>query len=197
MQPIAVQMITLQAMMPDVTLRPGQSLVARVAERHDRHGILVIGGNPLVAELPEGVHPGDVLKLTVKDLTADKVVMQIREGQETAQMNNQTAIPVGIPFPDGNPARVNVDDKSGGGGSGDPSVAAVALTYESPALGPVNLRIGMDAGTVVADIRIAAGAPLELAQGMADVLRDALAQATERVASVSVTPRPGSFDVSA
>ena len=32
-QPIAVQLITLQQVMPDVTLRLGQSLLARVAER--------------------------------------------------------------------------------------------------------------------------------------------------------------------
>ena len=71
------------------------------------------------------------------------------------------------------------------------------MTYESPALGPINLRIGMDASAVVAEVRIAAGAPLELATAAASALRDALAEGTERAATVTVVPRPGSFDVSA
>jgi hypothetical protein len=33
MQPIAVQLITLQQVMPDISLRLGQTLLARVAER--------------------------------------------------------------------------------------------------------------------------------------------------------------------
>ena len=52
MQPIAVQLITLQQVMPDVTLRLGKSLLARVAERHGDRGILMIAGQPLVASLP-------------------------------------------------------------------------------------------------------------------------------------------------
>ena len=76
-------------------------------------------------------------------------------------------------------------------------MAAIALTYESPALGPIGFRLGMDGARVVCEVRAAAGAPLELAQAASSVLRDALADRTERAASVSVVPRPGSFDVSA
>jgi hypothetical protein len=199
MQPIAVQLIMLQQVMPDVTLRTGQSLLARVAERHGDRGILMIGGQPLVAQLPENVRSGDVLKLAVRDVTAEQVVMQMHEGKEapqTAQQGQPTAVLV--PFPGGPPAHIVVDDQaSGGEGAGEGDVAAIALTYESPALGPINLRLGMDAANVVAEVRVAAGAPLELAGAAADVLRDALAAATERVASVTVAPRPGSFDVSA
>ena len=63
MQPIAVQLITLQQVMPDVTLRLGQTLLARVAERHGDRGILMIAGQPLVAQLPENVRPGELLAL--------------------------------------------------------------------------------------------------------------------------------------
>jgi hypothetical protein len=197
MQPIAVQLIQLQALMPETTLRPGQSLVARVAERHEGKGILMLAGKPIVAELPADVRAGDVLRLAVKDVTAEKVVMQMREAQEAAQPQQQNAIPLAIPFPDGQPAYVHVDDKSEGKGQGDSSVAAVALTYESPALGPINLRLGMDPGTVIADVRIAAGAPLEIAKAAGEILKESLAERTGRVATVNVAPRPGSFDVSA
>ena len=200
MQPIAVQLITLQQVMPDVTLRLGQSLLARVAERHGDRGILMIAGQPLVAQLPEQVRPGDVLKLAVRDITAEQVVMQMHEGKEAAQTAaRQDAQPlVPVPFPGGPPSQIIVDDQASGGdsaGEGEPS--AIALTYESPALGAINLRLGMDASRVVCEVRVAAGAPLEVATAAAEVLRDALGSATERAASVTVAARPGSFDVSA
>jgi hypothetical protein len=198
-QPIAVQLITLQAVMPDVTLRLGQSLVARVAERHGEKGILMIAGQPLVAQLPEQVRAGDVLKLAVKDIGPEQVVMQLHEGREAAQAAQEGAQPtVFVPLPGGVPARIVVDDQASDGGGGDGGEShAIALTYESPTLGPINLRIGMDAANVVADVRVTPGAPLQIAAAAQDALRSALAEATERVATVSVNPRPGSFDVSA
>jgi hypothetical protein len=199
-QPIAVQLIMIQQSMPDVTLRLGQTLLARVAERHGERGILMIAGQPLVAQLPEHVRAGDVLKLAIKDIGAEQVVMQLHEGREAAQaaqQGSQAQTTVMVPVPGGAPAQIVVDDKASGGGGGGEDAHAVALTYESPALGPINLRIGLDAANVVADVRVAAGAPLELATAAAEALRNALAEATERVATVSVAPRPGSFDVSA
>ena len=198
MKPIAVQLITLQQVMPDVTLRLGQSLLARVADRHGDRGILVIAGQPLVAQLPEHVRAGDVLKLAVKDITAEQVVMQLHEGKEMAQAQQQGSEPTAlVPFPGQPPSRIVVDDQwSGGETAGEGDVAAVALTYESPALGPINLRIGMNASSVVAEVRVAAGAPLELAQAASGALQQGLAERTERAATVSVVPRPGSFDVS-
>lgn len=197
-QPIAVQLIMLQQAMPDVTLRLGQSLLARVAERHGDRGILMIAGQPLVAQLPENVRAGDVLKLAVRDISDQQVVMQMHEGKEAAELAKAPDQPVVIPFPGGAPAFITVDDQaSGGDGAGDEDVAAIALTYDSPALGPINLRIGMDATAVAAEVRVAAGAPLELATAAAGALREALALGTERVASVTVAPQPGLFDVSA
>jgi hypothetical protein len=198
MQPIAVQLIMLQQAMPDVTLRMGQSLLARVAERHGDRGILMIAGKPLVAQLPENVRAGDVLKLAVRDITAEQVVMQMHEGKEAAeaQQGSQNAVP--LAFPGQAPSRIVVDDEaSTANGAGDGDVSAVALTYESPALGAINFRIGMDGTRVVCEVRVGAGAPLEVASAAAEVLRTALADKTDRAASVTVAPRVGSFNVSA
>jgi hypothetical protein len=198
-QPIAVQLITLQQVMPDVTLRLGQSLLARVAERHGDRGILMIAGQPLVAQLPEHVRPGDVLKLAVRDITGEQVVMQMHEGKEAPAQNAQQQtnfVPVG--FPGQPPSSVRVDDEaSSGGGAEEDAVSTIALTYESPVLGAFNFRLGMDGSHVVCEVRVAAGAPLETASAAASVLESALAERTERAASVVVAPRPGSFDVSA
>jgi hypothetical protein len=198
MQPIAVQLITLQQVMPDVTLRLGQSLLARVAERHGDRGILMIAGQPLVATLPENVRAGDVLKLAVRDITAEQVVMQMHEGKEAAQaqQGQQNTVPLG--FPGQPPSQIIVDDQAGGGdGAEEGDVSTVALTYESPALGAINFRLGMDGSRVAVEVRVAAGAPLEIASAAAEVLRERLAAATDRAASVTVAPRPGSFNVSA
>jgi hypothetical protein len=198
MQPIAVQLITLQQVMPDVTLRMGQSLLARVAERHGDRGILMIAGQPLVATLPENVRAGDVLKLAVRDITAEQVVMQMHEGKESAQaqQGSQNAVP--LAFPGQLPSQIIVDDQaSGGDGAGEGDVSTVAVTYESPALGAINFRLGMDGSRVAVEVRVAAGAPLEVASAAAEALRERLAAATDRAASVTVAPRPGSFNVSA
>ena len=198
MQPIAVQLITLQQVMPDVTLRLGQMLVARVAERHGDRGILMIAGQPIVAQLPSEVRAGQVLRLAVKDVSAEQVIMQMHEGREAAQAAQQGQQSVPLAFPGQPPSHVIVDDQaSGGNGDGEGDVAAIALTYDSPALGAMNFRIGLDASNVVVEVRMAAGAPFEAGSAAADVLRAALAEATERTAQVSVAVRPGSFDVSA
>ena len=198
MQPIAVQLITLQQVMPDVTLRLGQSLFARVAERHGDRGILMIAGQPLVATLPENVRAGDVLKLAVRDVTAEQVVMQLHEGKEGAQPQAQSPNAVPLAFPGQVPSRILVDDDgSSGAGAGEGDVSAVALTYESPALGEMNFRIAMDGSRVIVEVRTAAGAPLEIATAAAGALESRLASVVDRAASVTVAPRPGSFDVSA
>jgi hypothetical protein len=196
-QPIAVQLITLQQVMPDVSLRLGQSLVARVAERHGDRGILMIAGQPIVAQLPSEVRAGDVLRLAVKDVSAEQVIMQMHEGREAAQVAQQQPN-VPLAFPGQPPSNIIVDDQaSGGSGDEEGEIAAVALTYDSPVLGAMNFRIGMDAANVVVEVRMSAGAPFEAGNAAAGVLRAALAEATERTAQVNVAVRPGSFDVSA
>jgi hypothetical protein len=197
-QPIAVQLITLQQVMPDVTLRLGQSLLARVAERHGDRGILMIAGQPLVAQLPDNVRPGDVLKLAVRDITAEQVVMQMHEGKEAAQTAARQDAAVPLAFPGQPPSQILVDDEAAGGnGEGEGDVSTVAVTYESPVLGAMNFRLGMDGSRVAVEVRVAAGAPLELATAAAESLRERLTSATDRAASVTVAPRPGSFNVSA
>jgi hypothetical protein len=151
-----------------------------------------------VASLPENVRPGDVLRLAVRDITAEQVVMQMHEGKEAAANQAQGQQAVELAFPGQVPSRVYVDDDGASGGSAqEGDVSTVALTYESPALGAMNFRLGMDGSRVVCEVRVAAGAPLEMASAAASVLQERLASATDRAASVTVAPRPGSFDVSA
>ena len=41
---VAVKTLLLQTQLPDITLRPGTSVVARVLSRGEGHGVLVIAG---------------------------------------------------------------------------------------------------------------------------------------------------------
>src|SRR5256885_15947926 len=53
--------------LPDLLLRPGMTLFARVAEREGRHGIIVLAGSPLVAGLPRGGQGGGQPRLLVQE----------------------------------------------------------------------------------------------------------------------------------
>jgi hypothetical protein len=81
----------------------------------------------------------------------------------------------------GEPARRRVE--------GGEEVSSVALAFTSPALGRLDLRIDLRAGSVQVTVDAPAGAVHDLAQGEAGRLRDGLAVKTEREAAVRVRPR--------
>src|SRR3954447_23810334 len=122
----------LRKQMPDLLLRPGMTLFARVAEREGRHGIIVLAGSPLVAELPDEVQVGDKLRLLVQDTRGEQVAMKLIQEQPAAAP--QTPV-VGLPMPDGSQARLTVEEDEGGGGEDDREHASLAISYASPALG--------------------------------------------------------------
>jgi hypothetical protein len=185
----------LRRQMPDLLLRPGMTLAARVSERQGRHGIIVLAGTPLVAELPDGVNPGDKLRLLVEDTRGDRVVMKLVQEQASAPAPPPT---VGLPLPDGSHARVTVEEREEGGagaGEGDGEHASIALTYDSPALGAVGLRLSLAPGGVAVVAEMGPGRPFELAGEAASELRDRLTAVTGRTAEVTVVPRREPLDV--
>ena len=68
---IAVDALALRAELPELTLRVGASLVARVAAREAGHGVIVLAGVPLVAKLPPEVKAGQTLHMKVAELAAE------------------------------------------------------------------------------------------------------------------------------
>src|ERR671930_563514 len=79
MEPVVgIATLLLRTQLPEVTLRPGTSIVARVLSRGEHHGVLVIAGIPLSAQLPAEVgKTGDTLRLTVSDVTPERVTLQL------------------------------------------------------------------------------------------------------------------------
>ena len=185
----------LRRQMPDLLLRPGMTLFARVAERQGAHGILILAGTPLVAELPDSVQAGETLRLLVEDTRGERVTMKLVQEQPAQQVQTPT---VGLPLPDGTQARVRVEEKEEGGSGGDdqdPEHASITIAYDSPALGSVGFVLSLAPGGVRVQAELSAGRPFELAEDAAEELRSRLAAATGREASVTVVPRREPLDL--
>ena len=75
----------LRVEVPDLVLRPGMLLAARVAERSGQRGILMLAGHPLSAQLPDQVKAGDKLRLQVMEATSERVVMKLVEESAAQQ----------------------------------------------------------------------------------------------------------------
>jgi hypothetical protein len=177
---------------PDLVLRPGMTLMARVVERHEGRGVISLANALLVAELPEQVRKGDTLRLQVQDTTAEQVTMRLLESAQQAQ---QLPPPVVLPLP-GEPRIRVADDEAGEEGEpGDEPAESVALVYESPRLGPLDLRLELHKGAVRAVVGARSGEPHEIASGAADELREALASVTGKPAEVRVEERRDPLDV--
>jgi hypothetical protein len=181
-----VEALMLRTKLPDLSLREGSAFVARVASRGEQgKASLVVAGELISANVPEEVRQGQTLRLTVAEVTPERI---------TLKMDPLTPPPLAPPPPPA-PLRVTVEERPGdraGGRAGGES--AVTLTYETPALGRVRVRVTTAPGAVAATIQVPA-AVLAAAQARAPQLREDLAARTGRASAVHVVP--GSVDVRA
>ncbi len=223
--PLAISPQALRVLVgPDIKIVPGRAVMARVVQAAPgQKGSLSIAGYLLDAELPEDVQAGQDLRLVVRDVSAERVLLAITDpreaeqsqqsqhGQESgpAQQTQQgqplpgqpdpSAVTQGgwgpIPLPGGGDVRVT--ERDAGGREGRPGERQnVQLRYNAPALGAVDLRFQMDAGSLSLAVTLAPGQPLELAQDGAESLRQALAASLPgRAVSVTVAPRREPLDV--
>lgn len=199
MDAIKLNAVVLRNLLPDLRLNVGATFVGRVMERHMGHGLLNLGGQVLVAQLPENVEAGARLRLAVADVNPDHVVMRIvpdagGQGAPVQQQQTpQTPPAISVPLPDGTTAamRLEVDsDASGAGLVGEgPSTQAVTVHYDSPTLGRVDVRLVLGPNGLVAGVGAAAGLPVQLAGEHAEELRAGLSRAMGRPVDVHVGRR--------
>jgi hypothetical protein len=188
---LRVQAALLRAQLPELVLRPGMTLPARVMERHGQMGLLLLAGTPLSAQLPDELKAGDRLRLRVEDV-GEQVVL--RTVDSPAQQQAQAPPPeIALPLPNGGRAELRVTEKASEGGADEP--VTVALDYDSPALGTLDMRLVQQPGGagLQVTVGVAVGAPEERVRGAAEDLRRALADATGLPATVRVvgrTPKP-------
>jgi hypothetical protein len=181
---VALDALLLRTQLPELSLREGTSVVARVASRGEGHGVIVLAGVPLTAQLPPEVQAGQTLHLRIAEVTPEQVTMRLEP---------QSVAPPPPPPVEQRPPRVTVEEPPRRGADGEES-ASVALSFDSAVLGRVDLRIDLARGIVSARVAVPAGATLALAEEAAGRLRDALAGTTGRAAQVHVAARRDPFD---
>ncbi|HEX2084298.1 MAG TPA: flagellar hook-length control protein FliK [Solirubrobacteraceae bacterium] len=187
-----VDLVLLRGLFTDTTLRPGIVLAAKVLEREGARGTLLLNGVRVPAQLPPELAAGDALRLRVTEATAERIALQVVAPDTPPDPSPAT---VGLPLPGG--ARFRVEEHDAGGAA-EPGGErrAIALRFDSPALGRLDVLLDLDPGAASATVHVAAGAA-ELARSAANELRDGLADATGRRATVRVEPRPETLDVHA
>jgi hypothetical protein len=180
-----VQALLLRTSMPDLPLHEGASFVARVASRGD-HGraSLAVAGELIAAQVPEEVRAGQTLRLTITELSPERITLRM-----------EPLAPPAVAAAPPPPPRITVDERPSGGGAGrGGGEAAVTLTYRSAALGTLRLRVATAPGAVAATVQVPQEV-LEAAKAGAERLRAGLAAQTGRAATVHVVP--GSVDLRA
>ncbi len=184
-----VDALLLRSQLPELVLRPGANLVARVASRAPGElGVLVLAGVPLTAKLPDEVVAGETLRLTVTDVSAEQVTMR---------MEPQAAPLAGPGAPPLPPPRVLVEEPPRRGRREDgEEVHTVALAFASATLGRLDLRLELSAaGGLQASVVAPAGEPHARAEADAQALREALEARTGLPASVRVLARRAPLDL--
>ena len=176
----------------ELRVAPGRALMVRVvsADGHGR-GSLSIAGALIEAALPKDVQAGQDLRLIVRDVSPERVVLGLSEEAAAA-----AAAPAPtVELPGGGSVRVSEREASrqrGGGGTGRHTVA---LVYDAPALGPVDLRFELDPQSLRVSAVLRPGHPVEQAQDRAGELRDALSQALGGPVTVTISARREPLDV--
>jgi hypothetical protein len=185
---VAIKTLLLQTQLPDITLRAGTSVVGRVQSRGEAHGVLVIAGIPLTAQLPEEVgRTGETLRLRVSDVTPERVTLQL---EQVIPPGGQ-AVPERAP-----PPRVRVDEQPRTVRAGGEERSTVALSFHSDALGRLDLRLELVAAARVgAAVETPAGRAFALADAAAGRLHDGLHARTGLEVNVRVTPRRDPLDL--
>lgn len=199
-------------LLPGLTLSPGRAMMARVVSADEGSGgSLAIAGYLLEAELPAELAAGQSLRLVVRDVSEDRVLLAVAAHDASAsaadapasaapaQQQQQPPPPaVPIALPGGAQLRVLEDggeEEPGGERGRRRGGHALGLRLDLPGVGALELRFGLDPASVRAAIATEPGAPLQQAQAQAGELRDALARVCERPATVSVSARRRPLDL--
>jgi hypothetical protein len=199
MDALAVDAQLLRAVLtPELNLSVGRVLSVRVAELlPGGRGVLSLAGVLLEAELPKELEAGQELRLVVREVTPERVVLSVAGGDSQAAPVTP-AVPVPLELPGGGSIHVTRrDERDSSGSSGGPSAPlhTLALTYVAPHLGAVDMHFTLDPASLQLALTLAAGRAFELADGAAGELQSTLSNALDRPVSVSVQPRREPLDI--
>jgi hypothetical protein len=195
MDPIAVDVRLIRAVLgAELKIAPGRAMMARVVAADGKgRGSLSIAGAILDAELPKELQAGQELRLTVRHVSPERVELSMSDPTASPPPPAAAAL-----LPGGGSVQVSERDTGGrsAGRSGpDSDHHSLALRYDAPTLGPIDLRFELDPSSLRLTATLAAGEPVERARGAAGELRDALSDALGRPVSVEVGDRREPLDV--
>jgi hypothetical protein len=198
MDPIAVDVRLIKAVLgTELKIAPGRVLMARVASADGNgRGSLNIAGTTLEAELPKEVQAGQELRLTVRQVSPDRVELSMSDPSAASAQAAQAAT-----LPGGGTLRVAERDEDGGpptpggGGSSGPDRHTLSLRYDAPALGAVDLRFELDPESLRLTATFAAGDPHDRALDAAGDLQAGLTAALGRPVAVEINSRREPVDV--
>jgi len=181
----------------ELRIAPGRALMARVVNLNPAgRGSLSIAGALIDAKLPPGVQAGDELRLTVRHVSPEQVVLGLSD-----QNQPPPAAPPAAQLPGGGTVQVTERDAGNhaagnhAAGKGSADRHSLALVYNAPALGPVDLRFDLDPTSLRVTAVLAAGEPAEQARAHATELTHALSEALGRPVKVDITARREPLDV--
>jgi len=195
MEAIPISATLLRGLLPELKLTPGTFVTGRVLDPKT----LNLAGVKLAAQLPDGVVPGQVLRMQVQEATTERIHLKVIEPGSPLAQAAQAAEPPQVPanayqvaLPGGILAKVHVEEREAAGGrkAGAPA-QSVVVRYDSPTLGRLDVRLDAHSAAV----HVAEGDPAATVAAAAEVLREALARATGNPTQVTVHPR--SFDLRA
>ena len=185
MGPLAVDLsMLLRILESEVRVAPGRVLMARVVENQDpAKAKLSIAGKLLDAQLPGHLKEGEEVRLTVREVTADRVVLSLSpplSGEAQRQSRD---------FSDLSDFSGYESEENTERGDRDRGPQAVTLRYAAPTIGPVDVRLQMHEGMLQALVAVRAGQVHALAEAEAAALRERLTAATGLAVDLVIQPR--------
>jgi Flagellar hook-length control protein FliK len=201
MDPIAVTAALLRNQLPDITIREGASIMARVLSKGEGHAVITIAGIPVTAQLPPEVPAGATLRLRVQEVTPERVTLQIAPDQPApappaaTQASPNEVIGAFTPVAERVQAKVEVDERPARrpGADGEPA-DVVSLAFTSPTLGRLDLRLELRGERLLTEITTPAGRSHAIATEASERLRARL-EAAGLEATVTVRPRHQPLDL--
>ncbi len=196
MLPLSVDASLLRAVLTaDVQIAVGRELMVRVASvEAGGRGVLSLAGSLLDAELPSTVSAGDELRLQVREVTPDRIVLAIQDDgqQQPTPLAAPTEAPR-VPLPNGGSLQITDHNASGQRATGD-GTHTLSLRYDAPTLGPVEMQFTLTPGALGVMLRVST-----IAHPGADAasvqLASTLTDAAGRPARVTVTARREPLEV--
>jgi hypothetical protein len=168
MDPLAVDLtLLLRTLESEVRLTPGRVLMGRVVDNGDpAHAKLSIAGKLLEAQLPSHLQDGEEVRLTVREVTTERVVLSLSgllSGEAPRQASDRS---------------LSVNEDSGAEGGTGETGQSVVLRYQAATIGAVDVHLHMHGGALHATVALKAGQVHTLARAQAAALRERLAGAT-------------------